>query len=226
MAVALLFALTGCQVTLAAGVDAAPDGSGTVRAAVGFDDEALAQVGDPRTELRLDDLRQAGWTVVGPRKEKDGLTWVRAGKRFATPEDAGRVAAELSGPSGPFRDIRLQRSRSFFKTKTMLTGVVDLSNGLAGLSDPDLQAKLGETDVGLDVDALRRRFGPSADEAVRVRFDARLPGRSQSWEPKLGEQVRIDVRAEAWNLVPVLGAAAALVFAAAALAVTVVGRRR
>ena len=207
-------------------MDAAPDGSGTVRAAVGFDDEALAQVGDPATELRLDDLRQAGWTVVGPRKEKDGLTWVRAAKHFATPDEAGRVAAELSGPDGPFRDIRLHRSRSFLRTRTTLTGVVDLTNGLAGLSDPDVQAKVGDTGLGLDLDALRRRFGPSADDAVRVRFDARLPAHSQSWAPKLGQQVRIDARAEAWNLVPVLGAAAALVFAAAALVVTVVSRRR
>ena len=197
-----------------------------MHAAVGFDDEALAQVGDPATELRLDDLRQAGWTVHGPRKEKDGLTWVRAAKRFGTVDEAGRVAAELSGPSGPFRDMRLQRSRSFLKTKTTLTGVVDLSNGLAGLSDPDLQAKLGDADLGLDVDGLRRRFGPGADDAVRVRFEARLPGHAQTWEPKLGEQLRVESRAEAWNLVPVFGAAAALVFAAAALVVTGVSRRR
>jgi hypothetical protein len=211
-------------VTLTAGVDASPDGSGTVRAAVGFDDQALAQVGNPATELRLDDLRQAGWRVDGPRKEKDGLTWVRAAKRFASPDEAGRVAAELSGPTGPFRDIRLQRSRTFVKTETTLTGLVDLTNGLAGLSDPDLQAKLGDADLGLDLAGLRARFGAGADDAVRVRFEARLPGHSQTWAPKLGEQVRIDARAETWNLVPVAGAAAALVLAAAALTVTAVRR--
>jgi hypothetical protein len=221
-----LLAGTGCQVTLTAGVDASSDGSGTVRAAVGFDDEALAQLGDPATELRLDDLRQAGWRVDGPRKEKDGLTWVRAAKRFATPQDAGRVAAELSGPSGPFRDVRLQRSRSFLKTETSLTGLVDLSNGLAGLSDPDLQAKLGDADLGLDLAGLRKRFGAGADDAVRVRFEAHLPGHVQTWAPKLGQQVRIDARAASWNVLPVAGAAAALVFAAAALAVTVLTRRR
>jgi hypothetical protein len=218
-------AASGCQVTLTAGVAAGADGSGTVRAGIGFDDEALAEIGDPATELRLDDLREAGWDVGAPSKEKDGLTWVRAAKRFATPTDAARVAAELSGPEGPFRDLRLQHSRSFFKTKTVLTGRVDLSNGLVGLSDSDVQAKLGDADLGLDLEGLRRRFGPAVDEAVRVRFEARLPGHSQTWQPRLGEQVRVDARAESWNLVPVLGAGAALVFAVAALAVTLRSRR-
>jgi hypothetical protein len=207
-------------------VDVRSDGSGTVRAGIGFDDEALAEVGDPATELRLDDLRQAGWNVEAPRKENDGLTWVRVAKGFATPADASRVAAELSGPEGPFRDFRLQHSRSFFKTETTLTGLVDLSNGLAGLSDPGVQAKLGDADLGLDLVGLRRRFGPSLDEAVRVRFEARLPGHTQSWQPHLGEQVRVESRAESWNVVPVLGAAAALVFAVTALAVVIGSRSR
>ncbi|MDQ4097560.1 MAG: hypothetical protein M3144_06805 [Actinomycetota bacterium] len=216
---------TGCQVTLTAGVDARSDGSGTVRAGVGFDGEALAELGDPVTELRLNDLREAGWEVAGPRQEEDGLTWIRLAKGFARPAEASRVAAELSGPEGPFRDLRLHHSRSFFKTTTMLTGAVDLTNGLAGLSDPGVQAKLGDADLGLDLEGLRRRFGPSLDEAVQVRFESRLPGRSQSWQPRLGEQVRVETRAESWNVGPVVGAAAALLFAAAALAVVLLSRR-
>ena len=222
----LLLAGPGCQVTLTAGIDARADGSGTVQAAIGFDDEALAEVGNPATELRLDDLRQAGWRVDGPRKEKDGLTWVRAAKPFANPAEASRVAAELSGSGGPFRDLRLQRSHSLFKTKVALTGTVDLSNGLAGLSDPAVQAKLGAADLGLDLPGLQRRFGAAVDEAVRVRFEARLPGHSQAWQPKMGEQLRMESRTETWNFLPLLGAGAALAFAIAALAVVVVARRR
>jgi len=222
----LLFAGSGCQVTLTAGIDARADGSGTVRAAIGFDDEALADVGNPATELRLDDLRQAGWRVDGPRKEKDGLTWVRAAKPFANPAEASRVAGELSGSGGPFRDLHLQRSHSLFKTRTTVTGTIDLSNGLAGLSDPAVQAKLGDADLAFDLPGLQRRFGAAVDDAVRVRFEARLPGHTQSWEPKLGEQVRIESRSETWNVLPLLGAGAALAFAIAALVVVVAGRRR
>ncbi|MGH9226376.1 MAG: hypothetical protein ACRD2W_21890 [Acidimicrobiales bacterium] len=222
----LLLAATGCQVTLTAGVDVRADGSGSVRAAIGLDDEALRELGDPARELRLDDLRQSGWTVTGPEKEPDGFTWVRLAKRFADPEEAGRVAAELSGPDGPFREFTVTRSRTFAKTKTRFTGLVDLSNGLAGLSDAALQQALGDFDLGLGADALRARLGEGLGRALQVRVEARLPGRSQTWDAKVGEQLRLRLESESWNVRPVLAAVAALGFAAAALAVVVIGRRR
>ena len=217
----MLAVLTACQVTLNARVDVEHDGSGAVQAAVGFDDEALRQLGDPSRELRVDDLRQAGWDVAGPRKEDDRLTWVRASKRFRSPAEAGRVAAELSGPEGPFRDFRVQRSRSFFRTRTRFTGVVDLSRGLAGLSDPALQERLGGADLGLDPGGLQRRYGAELDQRVRVRVEAHLPGRVESWQPHIGESVTMEARADAWNVQPLLPALAALVFALAAVAVVV-----
>ena len=72
--------MSSCQVTIVAGVDAKADGSGVVRAGVGLDADALHQIPDLRQQLKVDDLRKAGWTVVGPRKEGDGRTWVRATK--------------------------------------------------------------------------------------------------------------------------------------------------
>ncbi|MDQ3980026.1 MAG: hypothetical protein M3314_10805 [Actinomycetota bacterium] len=204
-----------CQVVLTAGVQAERDGSGWVRAGIGLDGEALRELGDPARELRLEDLRQSGWDVIGPERDDDGLTWVRVAKRFATPEDASRVAAELSGQEGPFRDFRLERSRSFFKTRTSFSGLIDLSRGLAGLNDPALQEKLGDHDLGLE----------RVREGVKVRVEAELPGRTQSWEPALGEQVRMEVASEAWNLLPLVPAAAGVLFAVAALAVSVAARR-
>jgi hypothetical protein len=204
----VLVAAGGCQVTLTAGVDAERDGGGWVRAGLGLDEEALRQLGDPVKELRLDDLRQAGWDVSGPRREGDGLTWIRASKRFATPEEGSRVMAELSGPAGPFRDFRVERSRSFFKTRTLFTGLVDLSKGLAGLNDPALQEKLGDANLGLDPAQLADR--------VRVRVEARLPGGAHAWEPALGQEVPLRASSEAWNLVPLVPGVACLLFAAAA----------
>src|SRR5436305_3505228 len=157
VAVALLGLLTtGCQVKIAAQLDLGRDGRGRVSAGVGLDAEALAEVGDPATALRVDDLRQAGWEVVGPRKEGDGLTWVRVSKPFADPDQATADMAELSGPGGPFKDFRLVRTKSLLRSKTTFTGVLDLAGGLSGLSDPDLTAKLGDVDLGLDVDGLKR----------------------------------------------------------------------
>src|SRR5262245_50294886 len=90
LAVTFLLLATGCQVTLTAGIDVRGDGSGFVRAGIGLDDDALRELGDPASELRLDDLRDSGWAVTGPAKEADGLTWVRLAKPFADGEQAGR----------------------------------------------------------------------------------------------------------------------------------------
>ncbi|MFP5320205.1 MAG: hypothetical protein ACLGI2_18160 [Acidimicrobiia bacterium] len=201
----------GCQVVLSAGIEAERDGSGVVRAAVGLDDEALRQLGDPAAELRLDDLREAGWSVAPPGKEPDGLTWVRLSKPFADADQAGRVTAELSGPGGPFRQFRLERRRSLLRTTTELTGVVDLTAGLGGLSDEGLQAALGDAAPALDAAAL-------AGHDVRVRVEARLPGEEpRVWEPELGEELRLEARSDVVNVRLLGGAAAAVVFTLAAL---------
>lgn len=214
MVIFLALASSGCQVVLTAGVEARQDGSGVVRAAIGLDDEAALRLGDPTEELRLDDLRQSGWEITGPTKGPDGLTWVRAAKPFATPAEADLAAAELSGPQGPFRDFRLQRERSFFKTRTTFTGLIDLTAGLAGLSDPALDAAVGDFP------------GRPGAEGLRVRLEAELPGHTESWEPPVGEQLRVRAESETWNIVPVAGAAAAVVLAVAALALTVTRRQR
>jgi hypothetical protein len=208
-----------------------------VRAAIGLDEEAVREVGDLAAAFRLDDLRQAGWEVEAPRREADGLTWVRAAKRFESPAEAALVAAELSGPEGPFRELRLERSRSLFKTKITLTGLVDLANGLAGLNDPDLQERLGGADLAVDLAGLQRRFGDALDDTVDVRLEATLPGDVDAqgatragdavvWSPAVGEQVRVSATSESWNVQPLVPAAAAFVFAVAALTAILVKKRR
>ena len=209
---------TACQVTLTASIEAGPDGAGFVRAGIGMDNEALAQLGDPATELRLDDLRAAGWTVTGPVRERDGLTWVRIAHRFTSPAEATRLAAQLGEP---FQGLRLVRRRSFLKTKTRLTGSIDLSKGLAAFSDPALQAALGGADLG----AL-------TDDNVHLRFEARLQGQTRTWSPKLGEQVDIAAQAQSWNTGPVaaaiaaVAAVAAVAFALTGLVAVFAARRR
>ena len=225
VAAVLLLAGTGCQVTLAAGVDVRPDGSGTVRAGLGLDADALAQVGDLAAVLRVDDLRQVGWEVEGPAAEDDGLTWVRASKRFAEVAEAERSLAQLSGPAGPFRDFRLTRSGSLLRTRTTLTGAVDLSAGLSGLVDPEFTERLGGAEVGLDALA----------QATRVEFSAGLPGSITSnapssggsravWTPEMGSQLTLTAEGDLRRLAPLVYGALAV--AAAAAALVLVLRRR
>jgi len=226
VAAVVLLAGTGCQMTLAAGVDARPDGSGTVRAGVGLDGEALRQVGDLAALLRVDDLRQAGWEVQGPEAEDDGLTWVRASKRFADPREAERAMAQLSGPAGPFQDFRLTRSGSLLRTRTTFTGTVDLAAGLAGLVDPELAERLGGGDPGLDALA----------KAARVEVSAGLPGSITSnapvtsggravWTPEMGSQLTLSAEGDLRRLASLVYGALAVAAVTVALVLVVVRRR-
>ena len=122
-----LLVCSACRVTIAVGVDSHANGSGVVRAGVGLDADAVRQVGDLGKQLRVDDLRRAGWTILGPRKEGDGRTWVRASKAFADAAGARTAVAELNGPSGPFKDFHLSRHHSFLRTKTSFSGTFDFS---------------------------------------------------------------------------------------------------
>ena len=231
----LAWATSACQVTLTAGVDVNRDGTGRVVAGVGLDDEALREVGDLATGLRLDDVRAAGWLVDAPRKEGDGLTWVRASKPFTEPEQVPAIVAELNGAGGPFRDFRVIRTKSLTRTETTFTGTVDLAGGLTGLSDPELVAALGDVDLGLDVDGLRARFG----DRIKIRATAGLPGEITTnapardggravWAPELGQTVQLEASSSAFRVDPRLPitAGAALLVAMVLLVVLLRRRRR
>jgi hypothetical protein len=232
----LAWATSACQVSLTAGVDVRRDGSGRVVAGVGLDDEAVREVGDLATALRLDDVRSAGWQVEPPRKEGDGLTWVRASKPFTQPEEVPAIVAELNGPTGPFRDLTVTRTKSLTRTKTTFTGTLDLAAGLTGLVDPELTAALGDVDLGLDPDGLRARLG----DRLNVQATADLPGTEITtnaptrdggralWGAQIGETVHLEASSRAFRVDPRLPitAGAALLVAVTLLAVLLRRRRR
>ena len=230
----LAWATSACQVTLTAGVDVNRDGTGRVVAGLGLDDDALREVGDLATGLRLDDVRAAGWLVDAPRKEGDGLTWIRASKPFTEPEQVPSIVAELNGAGGPFRDFRVTRTKSFTRSKTTFTGTVDLAAGLTGLSDPELAAALEDIDLGLDVDGLRSRFG----DRIKVMATVGLPGDVTTnapardggralWAPDLGQTIQLEASSSAFRVdprVPIIAGAALLV--AVLLLIVLLRRRR
>lgn len=233
---ALVIALaSGCQLTTAVGVDANRDGSGLVRVAVGLDADAARRVPNLKSDLRTDDLTKAGWTIVGPRKEDDGRTWIRASKPFDDPADASKVIEEISGPNGPFTDFYLGQSRSFLTTKTTFRGTVNLSGGIEAFGDEQLRQRLGGSSIGVDPKELEARLGQVLDRIFTFRVQTRLPGDVQSnapleaehgaeWRPKLGEKVTLVATSSALNTRQVVGTVVA-VLAAVALAVVLVVRR-
>jgi hypothetical protein len=207
LALALVVALAGCQIRTEIGVEVHDDGSGVVSVAVGLDADAIRQVPGLASQLRLDDLRQTGWTITGPSLEADGYTWIRASKPFATAADASRVLAEVAGDDGPFRDFVVTRERSFARTSYGFRGTVDFTGGLERFGDDALAAALDGEPLGEDVSAIEARIGGAVDQAFTFRVAVRLPGGVTStnaptkadngavWSPRLSEGGPIDLRA-------------------------------
>ena len=232
-----LVLLGGCRVGVTVGVDSEADGSGRVRALVTLDADAARRVPDLADQLEVDDLRAAGWEVTGPRPSAatEGGVEVEAVKRFRSPGEATQAVEEISGPTGPFRDFRLKRSRSFLKTRTAFEGTVDLKAGLEGFGDDELRRRLGGSALGFDPADLERQVGTSLSRIFDIRVVARLPGDVEAtnapgradngavWRPTLGEEVRLTATAERWN---VRNVAAAVLAALAAIASVVLAVRR
>ncbi len=232
----VVLAAGACQVRVTGGIDVDPGGGGTVRAGLGLDDEAMKTVGDISAALRVDDLRQAGWTIDGPRKEGDGLTWVRASRPVSDTAEAKVALAQLSGPDGPFRDLKFSSSHSLFRNRTTLSGAVDLSGGLTGLADADLLSKIGDG-LPLDLDGLRKEYGADLDKVVQVSFEARLPGSVDAnatenvggrlvWRPSMGGRLPIDATSKGLNVLPIAVVAVVLLVAVGGGTVWIVVRRR
>jgi hypothetical protein len=179
----------GCQMQVAVDIKVDEDGSGLVTVGVGLDDDALARAGNLDEQLRVDDLRAAGWYVPAPSREGD-VTWVRASKPFATPDQARAVFEEITGPDGAFRQFEVTRDESAFGTSYRVRGVVDLTDGPGSFSDAELTAALEGDPFGGSIEAAEREEGRSVAEMVRFRVAVDLPGAAgpKVFEPSLSAE--------------------------------------
>ena len=235
LSVLLVALATACQVRTTVVVAVDDDGSGTVEVAVGLDADALGGVPDLDGDgtsgpadlaalVRRDDLVAAGWTVSDPEVDADGATWLRATRRFGTPEEADQVLAGLTGPSGPLRDMHVTRTESFGRTRYGFTGTFDLSGGLEAFGDEGLAAALDGEPLGEDAAAIELRAGQPLADAFTFEVAARLPGAEQTWSPRLGDgpvEMQADSTRNDW---PVLGLAQVAVLSLVALAGVLVRR--
>jgi uncharacterized protein len=192
---------TACQVRTTVAVDVVEDGSGTVTVAVGLDADALRRLPDVDDDgrsttvdlaglVRTDDLTAAGWHVSDPEGSAadDGFVWIRATKRFGTPEEAGRVLGEIAGTDGPLRDLRVVRDDGFARSRFTFEGRADLSGGLEAFGDEGLAAALEGEVLGQDASAIEAELGRPLSEMFSLEVSADLPGdsRAAAWTPELG----------------------------------------
>ncbi len=186
-AVALVGVLAGCQAKLAVHTTVNADGSGTVEVAVGLDAEAVAKAGDLRAQLRVDDLKAAGWTVTGPTGEADGYTWVRATKPFADAAGAAAVLDEVNGPDGAFGGWTVKKTSSPLSTSYSVTGAVDLTKGLETFSDAKLDQSLGAEGLGGTIAQIEADQGRPVSDMVDVEITVTVPGASHTYTPSLAD---------------------------------------
>jgi hypothetical protein len=205
----LAFCLSACQATVRVGVDVKQNGGGSVTVTAHLDRDAASFASSVRTS----DLVKSGWTVVGPTPVANGGVDFTATKSFANPAQAQTIVSELSGPTGPFRDLSIARHQSFFRTATTFQGTVDLTCGLNCFSDPQLQQALGGApDLGIDPSKLQADAGVIVDRLFQFEVAARLPGTLQAsnaptqagngavWKASLGQKAVLSARAQAWNV--------------------------
>jgi hypothetical protein len=216
LAVAVVLALSGCQVHTQISVDAGAGGRGVVRVSVSLDRAALAAIGGSRAlaaQLQTADLTGAGWTVTGPAPGPGSTTVVAASHPYDTPAQAGSLVGELagSGPAGarPFR-LALTQRHGFWRTETILTGTVDLRCGVACFGDSGLTKALGFP-TGVNPGPLGTAAGQRPDQVFTFGLDATLRGSVVSsnaaartgatlqWEPRLGQTLQLAGLTRTWN---------------------------
>jgi hypothetical protein len=233
-AAAALLALTGCRTEIRIGVAANDHGGGHVLAVVTLDKDAQKLVGDLAGQLRVDDLKKAGWTISGPTKVGDNLR-VSATKPYFTADGARKAVAELDGGKGLFKNFRITQHKSLLRTTTKFTGSVDLHQGIDAFSDPELQRTLGSP-LGATPDEFAKRIGTQLSAALPITVGVILPGTVDSnapiesgntaaWHPKLGDKIELVASAKQWHTV-VVGVGAFAVFALGGALIFGLGGRR
>ena len=195
-AVAALF-LAGCKVDAEVAIEADSDGSGDVIATVTLDEAAAAEIGDLDENVRLDDLRDAGWTVVV------GDNTVTATKPYEHPDEATTLLQEVSGPL--VSRAQVTRDVGFAKTTTEVDVALDLTSGLQGFADQALLDQLGGLPTGFDAKNLEvvLRAEPHGEDPVT----AKVP---------VGETASVTAKGTDWHVIRLAAALAAPILAIAA----------
>ena len=168
--------LSACRVDVDVELSVDDDGSGRVTVEVVLDDEAAARVPDLADQLAVDDLVALGWEVTGPDPTPEGGVFIRAGKDFFAPDQAGSVLSEVVAADAGLVGFTLTRQRPFAKTTYELAGQVDLSGGVEIFGDDELADLLGGLPVGRDTEALEAELGAPLSELTGFSFTVRLPG--------------------------------------------------
>jgi hypothetical protein len=198
-----LVVLAGCKLDVAVDVAMQVDGSGSVTVTAVADRELLAKAPGALADLRLDDVKAAGWAVTGPTLAAGGGQQLELRKPFTNPTEAAAIFSEISGgPSGPVSALSLEVARTFGRVRSDLRGEAVLDGGMSAFTDSALLAVLGNKAPLSDV------FTGDPADGLMLTVSAHLPGRvtesngtitndkaSVTWTPDLHGAVRSPLNA-------------------------------
>lgn len=170
----LAMAGAGCRARADVVVDVEGDGSGSVTVTATLDDEAVEQLGDLDSALRLDDLEATGWSTDGPTKRGD-VTVLAVTKEFGDASQLGPIMTEVGGTGGPFRDWKLTSSNSFTVSSYELSGTMNLTGSLDQFSDSEVAAALDGFATGRTPDEIAAALKDDPD-ALQLGVGVSLPG--------------------------------------------------
>ncbi len=161
-----------CRVDVNVNIAMKVDGSGLITITAVADAAVVKQAPSLATDLRFDDVKTAGWTVVGPTAEPTGGLRVVLTKTFQTPAQATEILANVSGPNGPLVGIALAREHTGALTTFHLNGTLQVTGGMSAFSDETLLSAVGATPYARELAAA----GVQPADAVGITLTAGLPG--------------------------------------------------
>lgn len=132
-ALAVAAVASACRVDAALDVVVDDQGTGLVKVRVVADDEAVRLVPDLPDGLRLTDVVEAGWEVIGPETNAEGGLAVEASKAFESAEQLPEILAELAG-EGIFEDVSVTRTHASSEFNFSLSNPVTASRTTYELS--------------------------------------------------------------------------------------------
>jgi len=211
--VALVLTGAACEINVELVTTVEDDGSGRFSLRFVIDKElvdlARNSGEDPFTALACpEELTKTGWRC-GRSTEGGGLT-ISLDRAFRSPDEFNsamaeleRIAAEQDGPTAQFFKLRIERESGFLKSRTAVTGSVDLTaTGVLGNASPESR------------DTLETIITQAAGEFFTFELMTDLPGSVSStlgdpetiddgkvvWRPRLGRTLSFRAESSAYNV--------------------------
>lgn len=181
-----------CTATVEVGLTTERNGSGLVSVTARLDPAAARLADRAKVTPRVDDLAATGWVVSAPQPQADGSLVYSARRPVANTAEAEAALAQLGAP---FAGLKVSRSHTLARTRTRVSGQVNLSEGIETFGDDVVRERLGSTSrIGVDAAELQRQAGRPIAEILQFRVRAQVPGAPPtSWAPALGATTPIDL---------------------------------